>query len=163
TRHPHSPTEQQLAQIWQRVLNLDSIALDDNFFALGGDSILAIQAIAQANAIGLHLTPKQIFQAQTLAELAALANTIEAIAAPQGKVTGAVPLTPIQHWFFEQNLADAHHWNQSLLLEVRQAIDLKILARSIAHLIAHHDALRLRFHVSEAGWQQVHADSQICL
>ena len=47
-------------------------ASDDNFFALGGDSILSIQVVARADQAGLRLTPRQLFQHQTVAELAAV-------------------------------------------------------------------------------------------
>lgn len=61
----------------------------------------------------------------------------------QGVITGEVPF--IQDWFFEQNFPDAHHWNVSTLLEVRQPIDPAQLRRVVGHLLLHHDALRLRF------------------
>ena len=68
---------------------------------------------------GLRVTPRQLFQHQTIAELAAVAGTSPAVQAEQGPVTGAAPLTPIQHRFFEQRLPDPHHYNQAVLLEAR--------------------------------------------
>jgi non-ribosomal peptide synthase protein (TIGR01720 family) len=68
-----------------------------------------------------------------------------------------VPLTPIQRWFFEQDFAEAHHFNQALLLEVRQAIAPAVLEEAVGHLLTHHDVLRLRFERTAAGWQQVDA------
>ncbi len=68
--------------------------------------------------------------------------------AEQGLVTGRAPLTPIQRWFFEQRFADEHHWNQALLLAVRAdgpALNPGHLEAAVAALMAHHDALRLRF------------------
>jgi len=70
-------------------------------------------------------------------------------------VTGIVPLTPIQLWFFEQNRAEMHHFNQSVLLEVPRHLKADLLAQSLRKLIEHHDALRLRFTVEEGQWQQV--------
>jgi len=104
------------------VLGLERVSIYDNFFELGGDSILSIQIVARANQAGLQLTPKQLFESPTVAGLAAVAGTSATIQAQQGLVTGAIPLTPIQHWFFEQKLCDVHHWNQALLLEVRQSM-----------------------------------------
>jgi non-ribosomal peptide synthase protein (TIGR01720 family) len=69
-------------------------------------------------------------------------------------VTGAVVLTPIQHWFFEQQLADAHHWNQSVLLNLSEAPDVNAMEGALAAVLAHHDALRLRFEETGAGWTQ---------
>jgi len=91
-----------LAEIWAEVLRVEQVG-HDNFFELGGDSILSIQIVAKANKAGLQLTPKQLFAHQTIAELAAMAGTIRTIQAEQGLVTGTLPLTPIQQWFFEQN------------------------------------------------------------
>ncbi|MEM8778797.1 MAG: amino acid adenylation domain-containing protein [Cyanobacteria bacterium P01_G01_bin.49] len=155
---PQTPQEQSLALIWSQVLGGDRIGIHDNFFALGGDSILAIQVVAKANQMGLKLTPKHLFQYQTIAELAAVVNeNSSTIQAEQGMIIGTVPLTPIQYWFFEQNLSDPHHWNQSILLEIRDAVDSTKLQQAIAKLLEHHDALRLRFELPELGWQQINS------
>ncbi|HEV2707134.1 MAG TPA: amino acid adenylation domain-containing protein, partial [Pyrinomonadaceae bacterium] len=120
---PRNAVEQKLAEIWAEVLRLENVGIHDNFFELGGDSILSIHIIAKANQAGLRLTPKQIFEHQTIAELAAVANTTSAVQAESGMVTGQIPLTPIQHWFFEQEMRDPHHFNQTIMLEVRQKLD----------------------------------------
>lgn len=154
---PRTPQEEQLAKIWAEILGLKQVGIGDNFFELGGDSILSIQVISKANQAGLQLTPKQLFEHQTIAELAAVAQTTESIKTETGLVTGKVPLTPIQHWFFAQNLPNPHHWNQSVLLEVRQHLDFQIVEQVIKQLLQHHDALRLRFQQTENGWQQINA------
>jgi aryl carrier-like protein len=82
---PQTPAEERLAAIWAEVLALDSgrIGRHDNFFALGGDSVLAIQIVARAVAAGLELTARQLFEHQTVAELAAvLPAAVERIAEP---------------------------------------------------------------------------------
>ncbi|NJR38927.1 MAG: hypothetical protein HC781_08930 [Leptolyngbyaceae cyanobacterium CSU_1_4] len=152
---PQTAIEQQLIEIWQQVLGISNVSVQDNFFAIGGDSILAIQVIAKARQAGMNFFPKQMFQAQTIAELAQLAQSAS-IPAAQGIITGTVPLTPIQHWFFQQSLSEMHHWNQAVLLEVGK-IKPKLLDQAWQILLAHHDALRLRFHPTETGWQQTHA------
>src|SRR6185503_4478931 len=88
-----------------------------------------------------------LFQHPTIAELAtaATASAIGLPKAEQGLVEGTAPLTPIQRWFFEQELDEAHHYNQSFLFAVKEPLDLKALARALARLELHHDALRLRF------------------
>ena len=142
---PSTPLEAQLTHIWAQVLGVDRVGVRDNFFELGGDSILSIQVVARARQAGLELTPKQFFQHQTIAELAPGVEIVTGTPAEQGQVTGDAPLTPIQRWFFEQNLADPHHFNQAVLLETPPALDERILRCVLQHLIAHHDALRLRF------------------
>jgi amino acid adenylation domain-containing protein/non-ribosomal peptide synthase protein (TIGR01720 family) len=152
---PRTPTEVKLAQIWAEFLGVEQIGIYDNFFELGGDSIIAIQIIVRANQAGLQLTTKQLFQHQTIAQLASVAAIKQTIHAEQGLVTGSVPLTPIQHWFFEQNLHEPHYFNQSVVLEVQQALDLVLLEQALQELLLHHDALRLRFEQTNSGWHQV--------
>ncbi len=155
---PSSAREELLAKIWSQVLGLEQVGIHDNFFELGGDSILSIQVIARANQEGLRLNPRQFFQHQTIAELATVAGAAPAVQAEQGAVTGSMPLTPIQHWFFEQDLADPHHFNQSVMLEVPPSMDPALLPRAVEALLAHHDALRLRYTREESGWRQFHTD-----
>ena len=151
---PSTEAEKALVQIWGKTLGVEKIGIHDNFFELGGDSILSIQIVARANQAGLKLTPKQIFENQTIAELASVANTQQAIQAEQRIVLGDVPLTPIQHWFFEQKLPEAHHWNQCVLLKVQPSLELEQLELVIRALLEHHDVLRLRYVRKETGWQQ---------
>jgi amino acid adenylation domain-containing protein/non-ribosomal peptide synthase protein (TIGR01720 family) len=158
---PQTEKEKQLAKIWSQILRIDQISINDNFFELGGDSILAIQVVAQANQAGLNITPKSIFQYQTLADLAAIAEERTAIKAEQGIITGSLPLTPIQHWFFEQNFIDAHHWNQSILLEVQSEISWNHLEIAFQTLLAHHDALRIYFEQTQLGWRQYNYDNNL--
>jgi non-ribosomal peptide synthase protein (TIGR01720 family) len=157
---PRNAVEQTVARIWSQVLGLEKVGVHDNFFELGGDSILAIQIIARAAREGLRLTPRQLFERQTVAELAAVAETSPRARGGQGLVTGTVPLTPIQHWFFEQDLLDPHHFNQSMFLEAREPLDREALEGALELLMAHHDALRLRFSRDGNGWRQSNAASE---
>ncbi|MEH1899089.1 MAG: condensation domain-containing protein [Nostoc sp.] len=155
---PRTHTEEVLTKIWQDVLVLKQVGIHDNFFELGGDSIISIQIIARANQAGLKLTPKQLFQHQTIAELATVAGIINSVHSEQGLVTGIVPLTPILHWFFEQNLPEPHHFNQSFLLEVPANLQPELLEQVLQKLLYHHDALRLRFVQQGGQWQQYNSD-----
>ncbi len=152
-----TPIEAKLVTIWAEVLHLEQVGIHDNFFELGGDSILSLQAIAKAKQADIELTPKLLFSHPTIAELATVATTTPTLQAQQGLVTGSVPLTPIQHWFFEQELIDLHHWNQAVLLQAKQKLQPELLAAAVKQLIYHHDALRLRFTTTATGWQQVNA------
>ncbi|PTR07479.1 non-ribosomal peptide synthase protein (TIGR01720 family)/amino acid adenylation domain-containing protein [Nitrosospira sp. Nsp5] len=154
---PRTEDEQRLAEIFAQVLRLGQVGIHDNFFELGGDSILAIQIVARARSKGLRFTPRQLFEQPTIAGLLTVANT-GSIAAEQGIVTGTAPLTPIQRWFFEQELADPQHYNQAVLLTVSRDIDDNRWIRVFDQLLAHHDALRLRFFRTGDGWIQTLAD-----
>jgi non-ribosomal peptide synthase protein (TIGR01720 family) len=154
---PCTPTEELLAGIWAEVLRQERVGRHDNFFALGGDSILCIQVTARAHQAGLYLTPKQLFQHQSIAELAVIVSTGPTIEADQGLVSGAVPLTPIQRWFFEQALPAPQHFNQAVLLELGAELEPGWVRRVVRQLLVHHDALRLRFTLEGSGWRQVQA------
>ena len=158
---PRSAVEKIVAETWQQVLGLERVSIYDNFFALGGDSILSLQIVSRLNQAGLTITPQDLFQHPTVAALsAALEHTQTAVHAESGPVSGPVPLTPIQHWFFEQQFADAHHWNQAVMFEVREALDRAALKRAISRLLEQHDALRLRFVRDGDGWHQFNAEQE---
>jgi aryl carrier-like protein len=154
---PRTPTEQTLAAIWQDVLKLPSVGVNDNFFECGGDSIRSIQVVARAARAGLRLTARQIFEQQTIAALATVVGVAEATEAEQGLVHGDVPLTPIQYWLLEQDLAEPNHFNQAVLLECREPLRPELLAGGLRQIVAQHDALRLRFRRADDGWHQAHA------
>jgi amino acid adenylation domain-containing protein/non-ribosomal peptide synthase protein (TIGR01720 family) len=152
---PGTPAEEALATIWAALLRLDKVGIHDNFFEVGGDSILSIQIVSRARRAGLVITPRQIFQHQTIAQLASVAKTVEsATIIEEGPVVGPVPLTPIQRRFLDHDFADPHHWNQSLFLEVREALDPVLLEEVLAALLLRHDTLRLRLVRGEAGLEQ---------
>jgi non-ribosomal peptide synthase protein (TIGR01720 family) len=151
---PRNEVEQIIAGIWQSLLGIDQIGVEDNFFELGGDSVQSIQIIARANQAGMQLTPKQVFEHQTIAELAAVAGKGKTIAVEQSIVSGEAQLTPIQRWFFEQQPAEVNHYNQALMFNVRQRLDVRLLKQVIAGLLEHHDALRLRFDQMDGNWRQ---------
>ncbi|MEM8603222.1 MAG: amino acid adenylation domain-containing protein, partial [Cyanobacteria bacterium P01_H01_bin.121] len=157
---PRTEIEQQLADLWQQLLPVKTIGIYDNFFELGGDSILAIQIVSRANQLGLSLTPKQIFQQQTIAALATTLENQPKLKVPETVISqGNVPLTPIQQWFFEQNLSEPHHFNQAICLALSEAIDHQALSQAFEAVVNHHDVFRLRFKLTETGWQQSFAES----
>jgi amino acid adenylation domain-containing protein len=71
---PRTPLEHALAGIWGEVLNLAQVGVDQNFFDLGGDSIISLQVVARGREAGLRFTPKDIFEQQTIQALASVAR-----------------------------------------------------------------------------------------
>ncbi|MCC5666140.1 SDR family NAD(P)-dependent oxidoreductase [Nostoc sp. CHAB 5784] len=157
---PRNEIEQSIANIWQELLGIERLGIEDNFFELGGDSVIGIQVSGRAAKAGFRLTPQQLFEHQTIAALANVVSIKQVVQAEQGLVTGSLPLTPIQHNFFEQNQPEPHHKNISVFLEVLQVLDPALLEQALQQLLIHHDTLRLRFIPSESGWQQVNASPQ---
>jgi non-ribosomal peptide synthase protein (TIGR01720 family) len=150
---PRTDTERRIAHVWSDVLGVRDIGVDDNFFVLGGDSILSMQVVSRLRREGLHLATRDLFTHQTVAELATVVGT-----APQhtgdGPATGDVPLTPIQEWFLGTPRADHTHFNQSALLELDGTPDPAALGLALDALLEHHDALRMRFTQDADGWHQ---------
>ncbi|HEX2572146.1 MAG TPA: amino acid adenylation domain-containing protein, partial [Polyangia bacterium] len=160
---PRTTIERALAAIWEERLKVEQVSVHDNFFHLGGDSIVSIQIVARAHAQGLPLTPRLIFEHPTIAELAAkLAALLEAQPATRGTsqdaVTGPVPLTPIQQWLFEQDSALWRDFHQAVMLQVQPPFSPENVEQALQHLLEHHDALRMRFTRPDDTWEQVHQD-----
>ncbi|MGD2115409.1 MAG: amino acid adenylation domain-containing protein, partial [Acidobacteriota bacterium] len=154
---PGTAVEETLAGIWAGVLGAERVGVRDNFFDLGGDSILSIQIVARSREAGLGFGPRELFEHQTVAELARVVEHLDEGAAgdAHAPVEGPVPLTPIQRWFFERDLDEPHHFNQALLLEPRERVDLGLVERAWGELVDRHEALRLRFEHAAGGWRQV--------
>ncbi|WP_295936153.1 non-ribosomal peptide synthetase [uncultured Xanthomonas sp.] len=152
-RAPQTPVERSLCALLGALLNRERVGLDDNFFALGGDSILAIQLVSRARKAGLRVSTQQIFEHQTVAALARVAATTAAHAV--GAQTSAAPfaLTPIQQWFVRAQPETADHYNQSLLLEAPDALDPARLAAIVEALLRRHDGLRTRFAREGGVWR----------
>ncbi|MCF5170057.1 non-ribosomal peptide synthetase [Pseudomonas canadensis] len=153
---PRNELESTLAAIWCAVLNVQQVGLDDNFFELGGDSILSIQVVSRARQAGIHFSPRDLFQHQTVQTLAAVATRSEQITAEQGVLTGPSGLTPIQHWFFDTEIPNRQHWNQALVLKPLQLLDPHCLEQALLAVLEHHDALRLSFCQRDAQWHAEH-------
>lgn len=160
---PRNELEQTLAAIWQETLGIEQVGVHDNFFELGGDSVVGIQMIARFKRAGYQLSPQQLFQNQTIAELAASLDVAQPAQTDQGPVTGPVPLAPSQRWFFEQNLPEPNHFNQAMLFDVAQGVDAASLEMAVGKLLDLHDALRLRFEQTESGWRQTNAETDVAV
>ena len=72
-RLPRTPQEELLCGLFAETLGIAEVGIDDNFFELGGDSIMSIQLVSRARRAGLAITPRAVFQHQTVATLAAVA------------------------------------------------------------------------------------------
>ncbi len=121
------------------------LGVEDDFFRLGGDSILSIQLTTRLRDAGLHCSVKDVFEAKTVRRLCRQLGQQQAVShrSEQGSLTGEFPLHPIQHWFFEQGFAKPGHWNQGVILRLPAGVDDEDLRGWLNALRQHHDALRL--------------------
>ncbi|RZD85687.1 condensation domain-containing protein, partial [Streptomyces albidoflavus] len=159
---PRTPTEHLLATTWATVLGTEEVGIHDNFFDLGGDSILSIQVISHARRAGLQLTSKLMFTHQTIAELASVVRHAE----PETTggdvaeaVAGRVELTPVQRWFFDGHTTDPDRYAMSVHVALAPDTDPAVLARALEAIVDHHDALRMRYAPDgEGGWAQEYGE-----
>ncbi|MFB7175468.1 amino acid adenylation domain-containing protein [Streptomyces sp. NPDC056254] len=149
---PATATEEALARAWASVLPVERIGRHDNFYALGGDSLLGVRAVARAAEEGLHLTLADFFARPTIAEQAGCATDRLPAAADQTEITGRAGLSPSQLWFFEQDFTAADHWNGMWpVFELDRRLEPGALHRALATVLAHHDGLRARFGTDADG------------
>jgi len=164
---PGNELERQLHKLWSKVLGIKTIGVRQDFYSLGGDSLLALQLVAQAGEQGLPLRLRDLFEHRTLAGLAAhLADSKHAnrfakqapghLDSSHEPLEGACPLLPIQRWFFEHRFPDPHHWNQAFIVHPRRRLLVENLAQALEKLAEHHDALRLRCHPRGDNVEQVY-------
>jgi amino acid adenylation domain-containing protein/non-ribosomal peptide synthase protein (TIGR01720 family) len=152
---PRDAVEHTLARIWSRVLGIGDVGVHESFFDLGGDSIVAMRMVAQAKAAGVTITPRQVFQGPTIAELArAVAAPAEPAAAPAGPSPGPVPFMPVERWFLQAGWPNPAHFNVSMLLEVSGDVKPDVLERAIRSVLSRHDAFQMRITRSGGGWQK---------
>ncbi|MEV2910284.1 phosphopantetheine-binding protein [Paenibacillus larvae] len=98
---PRNELELLLAEVWKDVLEVEEVGIHDNFYLLGGDSIKAIQVAAKLYGHQLRMDTKDLMMNPTISTLAPVIAFIEQ-ECDQGVVQGEVPLSPIQHWFFNK-------------------------------------------------------------
>lgn len=158
-RAPRTEEERKILEVWLTLFGSKQIGIDDNFFDLGGDSIVALQAVARLRQAGLAVSTRDIFQAQTIAEIAKLGGARSLPTLTLGtSPRAALPLSPIQHWFFELDLDSRDHWNQSVLLTTRAPLDFLRLRDALGVVGRKHQALALRFTGSGPGQWRQHID-----
>lgn len=138
--------EKDLVEAMKEVLGINDISMNDNFYQLGGDSIKAIQISSKLKNLGLDIRVKDILSQDYIEEIAA---TIEVSSKnkiiDQNSSTGNIKKTPIIEWFFKQNFTDAHHYNQSVLLECNKSLETNKVEKAVGKLIEYHDALRINY------------------
>jgi amino acid adenylation domain-containing protein/non-ribosomal peptide synthase protein (TIGR01720 family) len=156
SRPPRPGAESTLAAICRDLLRMDRVGADDSFFALGGDSILAIQLVSRAKAAGLVLRPRDVFEQRTVAALAAVAGTAtidraELAELPSGDA-GFVDQTPAQAAILAHGGPDSR-LAAVTVVDLPGALSTDILVAGVAAVLDHHDALRTRLSGTPGAWQ----------
>ena len=160
---PRNPVEERLAALFAEVLGLDAVGVHDSFFVLGGDSIVSMRLVSQARAAGLPISPRDVFERPTVAELAEHAATAERLAGSTelrtndpDAGTGDIPLTPVLTWLTEQG-GPFRALSQARFLRTPPDMDLDGLHRTIQSVLDRHDLLRSTFARAADGSWRFHA------
>ncbi|MEU6500074.1 amino acid adenylation domain-containing protein [Streptomyces californicus] len=142
---PRTDREKELAALFAEILHLPEVGVEESFFALGGDSISAIQLVGAARRRGLRLTPRDVFERRTVEHLAALATTVEdaAAAAPAERTARSAPLTPVLRRLVERG-GPVTGYHQSTVLHTPAGATARRLGAGLARVLDHHDVLRAR-------------------
>lgn len=157
---PRTPTEALFVSLWQQVLERRDVGRDDDFFGLGGDSILALQLVSRAHAAGVELVPRDIFNHPVLADMAGIAKTVSSRDTGEEAdvdAEGSWTLTPVQRWFFDQAFDNPDHWNEAFMFRVPPDTDVDLLESALLEVVRHHDALHARFVHDESGQRRAEA------
>ena len=164
---PRTEMEATLVSIWQELLGVERVGIHDNFFALGGDSIITIQLSSRAKRAGYQIRPKDIFLHQSIAALAlALTQQDHRVSqGEQGILSGESGLLPIQSWYLEGEAENPliSHYNQSQLLGIDKEVSAATLSAIIEVMFRQHDALRFQYERRQSDWQQRYSKSSLSL
>jgi amino acid adenylation domain-containing protein/non-ribosomal peptide synthase protein (TIGR01720 family) len=158
---PRTLEEEILAEVWKKILKVPEISVKAKFFTLGGDSIKAIQVVSKLKKEGYGLSVKQILQYPILEDLA-LHVTSSIKTSDQEAVNGIVALSPIQEDFFnDKTIKNRNHFNHSVVLKSKSAIDAEVLQKTINALVKHHDVLRMVYKETKDGkWEQINLNAE---
>ncbi|KUI46680.1 hypothetical protein AU198_03705 [Mycobacterium sp. GA-1199] len=159
-RAPSSPTEEILAGIFAQVLGVERVGVDDSFFELGGDSILAMRVIAMANkSLAAGLAVPTFFEEPTVAQLASRVGMDGGGLEPLQPMErpAAVPLSFAQQrlWFIDQLQGPSAIYNIAVAFGVRGRLDAKALGQALADVVGRHESLRTLFVAPEGTPQQL--------
>ncbi|ETT37866.1 bacitracin synthetase 3, partial [Paenibacillus sp. FSL R7-269] len=150
---PENELEEILVDVWQRVLRMEPIGTNYNYYEIGGDSIKSILIVSALREHHLRLEVKDLMQYPSIKELAAHVK-FEGVQISQEAVEGNVPFLPIQKWFLERELPQENHYNQAFMLYRKEGFDQEIVRKAFVALLVHHDALRMMYQRTHEGMRQ---------
>ncbi|WP_199552758.1 non-ribosomal peptide synthetase [Streptomyces sp. N35] len=146
-REPRTEAELIITAAYADVLGVDRVGVDDDFFAVGGDSLRSIQVVARTRARGLEVSTREIFECRTAARLAEVASDRKdrapVLAEDESGGVGAMPLQPVAQHVFGQG-GGTNRFAMSMVLELPAALDADGLAATLDAVLDRHDLLRSR-------------------
>ena len=155
---PETATEKEIYDIWARVLNTSNFSINDNFFKLGGDSIMVIQLTNLIKQSGYDISTKQFFKYQTIRQLALHINK-NTVNNDEGAVSGQGILGPIQKWFFEQEYSNMNLWNLPVMLHLDKKHDKEVVRKALQEVVSYHDCLKSKFTRIDGEYHQIFGEN----
>jgi phthiocerol/phenolphthiocerol synthesis type-I polyketide synthase E len=152
-----SEIEATLQQIWKECLGVTSIGLTDNFFEIGGDSLIAIGVAMNATNRGMDLTPQDLYEHQSVSALAAALvarYAMGGLANMPSTDDVNPPVPPNITYFLEHGLREAGRWRMPLILRLNANVGMEDVQSVLTAVTNHHDALRLRIAERAGSWEQ---------
>ncbi|MGH9823071.1 MAG: non-ribosomal peptide synthetase, partial [Blastocatellia bacterium] len=180
---PRYPRERLLAEIWSLILKVERVGVYDNFFNLGGDSILAIQVIAKAQELGLSFNVQDLFQHPDISALAphvteersfaGARSEVLSLLSPEDRrrlppdVQDAYPLGMLQAGmiFHSEYKPDTATYHDIFSYKLRAPLDAPVMQVAVARVVGRHAVLRTSFNMSDYSepLQLVHAQAEVPL
>jgi amino acid adenylation domain-containing protein len=171
---PRNQVEEELTAIWSQTLGVEPVGIHDTFYALGGESLLAIQIISQiANQLAVAIPLRSFLEAKTIANLAEYITQVQAEPLPMhypplhpAERTDLIPTTGTQEsvWFIHQIQPDNLAYNSPAALRLTGPLNIAALERSINVLIKRHESLRTTFAAHDGKpIQVIHLELHITL
>ncbi|MBF0398376.1 MAG: amino acid adenylation domain-containing protein, partial [Desulfobacterales bacterium] len=159
-KEPQTELEMLIGNIWTKLLGIEKVSIKDDFFKIGGDSILSIQLSSRLRINNIYVSVRDIFEHRTIENIIKniCKNQDILIEIEQGILEGSFELLPIQKWFFEKSFKKIGHYNQSIMIKT-PILSVQKLSKVVEKLSLHHDALRLTF--KEQGMQNYNAKAII--
>ncbi len=167
-RAPSTPHEEVLAHILAQIFDLEQVGVDDDYFALGGDSMRSVILASTAREHGLELNPEDVVRHPTVARLAPICASgagpeFSVATSPQDDTL--IPLTPLQHAIFRDlsTTHDASLWSDMLRCTLKGALDDAALRRSFELAVSRHAALRAHIVEGDGGepWVKVDVEARL--
>ncbi|MFC8042751.1 amino acid adenylation domain-containing protein [Nocardia sp. NPDC057353] len=160
-REPRTPIEQTVAEVYGRVLAVERVGLDDDFFALGGNSLLATQVAARLGAaLDSRVLVRTLFEASTVGELAAVlereAGSGARPALTAGERPERIPLSLAQQrmWFLNRFDPDSAVYNVPIAVRLTGVLDVAALGAAVRDVLTRHEVLRTVYPETEDGPEQ---------
>ncbi|MGB5929686.1 MAG: amino acid adenylation domain-containing protein, partial [Cyclobacteriaceae bacterium] len=155
---PQNEMQVLVSGIWESALGRTQISVEDNFFAIGGDSIKGIQIVSRIHKAGYRADLKELYQNPTIRSFSGTIREA-GLQIDQGPVVGKVPLTPIQKAFFRKDFMRPNHFNHAVMLHHPKGFDREAIKAVFTKIVEHHDALRMQFELADGTVTQYNRDT----